>query len=472
MDNLKDVAAERGYLAALFRHGSELYLDTADMVGTGTITDPANQLVYACLQEACRERPPGPLDVPSVLSAAASLGLSNHLETGDAARHLQAVVRTQIDEAAGRRLAGRLRRLEVGRLLDAQLDVARGNLSQLKGDEPVDRILAAAEAPIFDLTSLLNSSGGEGTVLLGEHAEEYYRHLMDHPVEQLGVATGFPMYDRAIGGGLRPNSLNVFGARAKAGKSYIVDRFCLNIARSGVPVLNLDTEMSRDEHLVRLGAMVTGLPVWDIERGRVGTVAQRREAMVVAGRELNGLPLYSRSISAEPLEETLAHMRRWVVRRVGLAEDGKAKPCVIFYDYLKLMAAEHLTSSGMSEYQAMGFVATSLKNFAARYGVALVAMVQLNRDGIDREDVTALSQSDRISWFCTSLFYYKQKSEAELLEDGPEWSHKLVYVLSRHGEGLPPGDYINVRARYGTGELSEGPTKSALVQLERGGLGG
>lgn len=30
-------------------------------------------------------------------------------------------------------------------------------------------------------------------------------------------------------------------------------------------------------------------------------------------------------------------MRRWLVKDVGLNDDGTAKDCVIFYDYIKLM---------------------------------------------------------------------------------------------------------------------------------------
>ena len=47
----------------------------------------------------------------------------------------------------------------------------------------------------------------------------------------------------AIGGGLRRGTVNVIGARPKTGKTLLAQNMGMNIAKQGVPVLDLDTEM-------------------------------------------------------------------------------------------------------------------------------------------------------------------------------------------------------------------------------------
>ncbi len=336
----------------------------------------------------------------------------------------------------------------------------------MTGDEPVDQILAMAEGPVFDLTSLLTGSDQSGTRLMGDGAEEYATHLMDNPIEHVGVSTGMAGYDRAIGGGVRANSVDIIAARPKEGKSQLVNNIGLHVGGQGVPVLNLDTEMSHEEHMNRTLAALAGVDVRDVETGRCGRDAKDREKILAAARRLREVPYHYECIIGKSFEEVLSGMRRWVTRTVGLDSDtGKAKRCVILYDYLKLMSADFL-SGDIKEYQALGYVMTALKNFMARWAAGCVCFAQLNRDGIDREDTDVVSGSDRIIHYCTSFTIYKKRSTEELVE-APQYSHKLVPIVSRHGGGLAAGDYVCVQTDYRRGRVTGGPTRYQLS-----GLGG
>lgn len=44
----------------------------------------------------------------------------------------------------------------------------------------------------------------------------------------------------------------------------------LNIAKSGIPVLNMDTEMTKQDHINRLLAMMTEIEMNKIETGKFG----------------------------------------------------------------------------------------------------------------------------------------------------------------------------------------------------------
>jgi hypothetical protein len=176
---------------------------------------------------------------------------------------------------------------------------------------------------------------------------------------------------------------------------------------------------------------------------------------------LADVPYEVRSIAGQPFEDTLALMRRWVQRRVGLGPDGRARPCLIVFDYVKLMDASSL-SKQLQEFQALGFMMTGLHNFAVRYHLPVLAMCQLNRDGIGGEDTNAVGGSDRLLHLASNLVYHKPQSDEEIADQQgrpDKYNFKWVVLKKRHGPGLKRGDYINVRADLGVGRIEEGPTR-------------
>jgi hypothetical protein len=153
---------------------------------------------------------------------------------------------------------------------------------------------------------------------------------------------------------------------------------------------------------------------------------------------------------------------------VGLNHDGKAKPCVVIYDYLKLMSADQITAR-LAEHQALRFLTQKLKAFAGRYGVPILTFAQMNRDGLDYEDTRVIRGSDGILDDITSFSIFKWKSDEERAEVAMEhrkYTHKLIPLICRHGPAVKYGDYINVETDFARALLREGPYRS---ELESGG---
>ena len=156
-------------------------------------------------------------------------------------------------------------------------------------------------------------------------------------------------------------------------------------------------------------------------------------------------------------------MRRWIIKDVGTNDDGTAKPCVIVYDYLKLMDSAAV-SSDLKEYQVLGFMMTALHNFAVKYQIPILSFIQLNRDGITKESTDTASGSDRIIWLCSNFTIFKRKSDEEIAEDGvTNGNRKLVPLVSRHGGGLDDNDYINCYLKGWCAKITEGKTKLELA---------
>jgi len=221
--------------------------------------------------------------------------------------------------------------------------------------------------------------------------------------------------------------------------------------------------MNREDHIHRLLAMMSEVDMNSIETGKFAESADQKNKIMTAVEKLKSMKIYHKSIAGKPFEDQLAIMRRWLVKDVGLNEDGTAKECVIFYDYLKLMDSAGI-SQDLKEYQVLGFMMTSLHNFAVRYKVPIVAFIQLNRDGITKESTDSASGSDRIIWLCSNFTIFKRKSDEEIAEDGAaNGNRKLVPLISRHGGGLDDNDYINCYMKGWCAKIVEGKTRLEIM---------
>ena len=460
---LCDPAAERAVLSTIMQHGDKSYLEISDIVHESTFTVDSNQYLYQCLKHVCEQNSCSTIDIASVFSAAQELGLSHIFNTKAEAQHIKAIKDFPAEQNNIRKFAAKIKKLEIARDLHKQLKDTQDKILDVTGNETITSILGVAEDAIFDFSSKLNDSES-GPQTIGQDIIEYIDYLESNPIEQVGISTGFPVYDKAIGGGLRKNTVNVIAARPKTGKTLLSDNMGYYIANTlRIPVLNMDTEMTREDHVHRLLAMSTEIEMDKIETGKFAESPNLKKKIHESAKNLSTIPYYHKSIAGKPFEEQLAIMRRWIVKNVGLNPDGTAKNCVVFYDYLKLMDSQGM-SQDLKEYQVLGFMMTQLHNFASKYGIPVVAFVQLNRDGITKESTDTASGSDRIIWLCSNFTIFKKKTDEEIAEDGPDnGNRKLIPIISRHGGGLDDNDYINCHMKGWCAKISEGQTRLELT---------
>ena len=459
---LSDAAAERAILAGICRYGSEAYYEVGDLIDSTSFTIESNTMIYACLKHIIDTEATTKLDLPIILSAAKELNLHTLASNKDEIQHLSGVMKFPILLSNVRRMAAKVRKLQIARMMYDQLESTKDRYLQIRGDEPISQILGIAEESIFDFTSLLNDSDDAPQKLFID-LEERLNELSANPIDQVGISTGFDRYDLSIGGGLRKGTVNVIGARPKIGKTLFAENAGIYIAREhNIPVLNLDTEMMREDHQDRGIAMLTEVAINDIETGKFASNSYKNQKIRDTAQQVKDIPYYHKSIGGKPFEDQLSIMRRWLAKEVGLNDQGKANDCVIIYDYLKIMESSDIKGD-MKEYQLLGFLMTALHNFAIKYEVPILAFIQLNRDGITKESTDTASGSDRIIWLCSNFSIYKSKSDEEIAKDGPEnGNRKLVPLISRHGEGLKDQDYININMIGKYGKLIEGKTAFEL----------
>jgi len=449
--NLTDVGAERAVLAGLFAYGFDAYVEISDLISHKTFGNYNNQILYKCIEKIMETQ--SEVDLPSVLSSAQQLGFYDSINTKQELEYINSLMKFPIKKDNVAHFAAQIKKFEFARTIKSLADKIGRDVESINGSESVDEIIGLMESPMIEF--LRQDSVSDKPQKIGKDVEEYFEFLLENKCDQIGIPTGFPRYDSAIGGGLRRKCVDLVSARPKVGKSVFADNVALNIASKGVPVLMLDTEMSKEDHLNRIIANLSGVPINEISTGKFSDDEEKTLAVKLAIDKIKNISYTYVSVAGAPFEQILNTIKRWIMQEVGQNENGQTNECVVIYDYLKLMSSNSITNN-IQEYQALGFQITSLHNLAVKYDFPCLSFVQLNRDGITKESTDAVSGSDRLIWLCTSFSIFKIKSPEELAEDGPNaGNRKLVPIVSRHGPGMEDGNYINMKMFGDKAKLEE-----------------
>lgn len=461
MNNLSDLAAEKAVLSGVLNFGNDSYIDISDIISINSFTLETNQIIWKVIQTILENNNEAIIDPASFLSSAFSLGYASLFEKPEEKAYLKSVYNFSVQPQSIRKLAAKIRKLEISRIAKQQLNEIGKALDNITGEETISHILGLVENPIFNFTNLLYKNNENEPENIFENIEEYVKYLKENPIQQLGISTGFPNWDASIGGGLRRATVNVIGARPKIGKSSMAINVAIHVLSQNIPVLYLDTEMTKRDTKNRFLADISKVPIKEIETGTFGSNQSKDCEIDKAAHLMKNFPFQYLNISGQAFEETLSLMRRWIYKKVGL-ENGKAKQCVIIYDYLKLLSYDSMRSLNIQEFQLLGFMMTALHNFAVHYDIPILTFAQLNRDGINREETDVIAGSDRIGWLCSSLSILKPQSDDEIADQHGNkiiYNRKLVPLACRHGPGLEDGDHINIKFTGNICEIIEGPTR-------------
>lgn len=463
---LKEEYSEAAVLSAVFYYGYDAYIDVQSILKEDSFSVEIHKIIWACINECYKDGQARKLGVASIVSAANSVGYKNVLLTKENQTLLNNLTQPVTVELLGNviGLAKKIRRLEIARKLALNMRSTANEIqTNVTGEESINNILAYAEQPALNLAT---DEEEQHIIDMSNGVIEFIDNLVENPVDQIGIPTGFPEYDKSIGGGLRPQSVSIIGARAKVGKSMFAANVIKNCLDTSIPVLYLDTEMNYRDQLNRMLAIISGVDSADIETGKFGKNGKSMDLVYQAGNFLKDYPFYHyKNVSGCDFKEILSYVRRWLVKTVGVGKNNEANSCVVIYDYLKLMDSSSL-SKNIAEYQVMGFQMTELQNFAVKYQIPVLAFVQLNKDGITDESLASISQSDRIGWLCTNFSILKPLSDDEIISELAKKGvkRKLVPIASRYSSAWDNKDFICLSADFPCSRMFEVGTYLSLTQ--------
>ena len=442
-------------LSSIVKFGKDGYVDCADLITEEHFTGLIHKFVYASFEKIFNENLP--FTLTSIYSKCIDMGIQEKdFET------IQNITSQPCDVIEDLRpLANKLKKRK---LVVDSVNLHRNcinTLDNLKGDESTGSIFAISEKAIFDLIKKYTDSS-DNPELVKDFAREILDDFIANPTISVGLPTPWPQVNRAIGNGLRRGGVYLFGARSGVGKSFLIQITSnfLSVLKK-VPVLILDTEMTKKDILPRLLANLSEISINDIETGKCGSNDYQKNKIYNCLADLEAAPLHYITIAGKPFDEILSIMRRWIYTHVGINNKGMANDCLICYDYFKLMDTSELKD--LQETQALGFAISNLADFAKKYDVPILTATQLNRDGVTKETSDVISASDRLLWLVTNFSIFKAKTLEESEKDGHQnGNRKFISVKSRFGGEHQYGDYISMQMNADLASILEIP-KSNIV---------
>lgn len=452
----QDLIAEKIVLGGLLQYNSELFFDINTIININSFTDETHQALFTCIHNLYTFKSFDKIDRASLFISLNELGYTTIANNKTEINHIDHIFNSAIEKENIKPWCIKLRKLQVARELRLELKDADKKLDKIDGSQTFADIINIIEEPIVNYSQSLNTSSNN-IVLLADKVDEYIKQVENSPCEIVGITTGYPIFDDAIGSGMRKRTITLLGARTGFGKSLISANIAYNITSSiNIPVLYVDTEMEDNDHIPRLLSMITydydfKVEIREIEKGSYTKTEQKYQSIKDASKTLKKLPIYYKKLKGVPFQEHLPEIRKFIYRNVGFKPNGDANDCLIIYDYFKLHAISDL-SNNVQERQILRDMMQQMHDFAGKYNIPLLMLTQLNRDGIDKEDQGVIRGSDSALDPVTTFCIFKEKSAEEINVDTPQKGDSKIMILkSRHSEKHKIGQYISFQkiGKYG-----------------------
>jgi replicative DNA helicase len=425
---LQSLQVERHVLGGLIQN-PEIIADIDSFISERDFVAQPHGVIYSCIRSAYinQER----IDKVLLAQKIKNLGISfkDNINIFD---YIESISFAPIAAFATKQACSELMKFRVLRDLDGTLDEMKSRVNKAANEE-LNLIISEVDALYGSRMNTYNVHDEPKPLFEGFYEELEERG--NNPVEETGLATPYKEFNRLYGGYRRKN-LYIIAARAKAGKStFLAEMACEMSVIHDMPVLILDTEMSRDEVKYRSGAAKSEVPLWYLKTGnwrKNNEYVQKVRSGTPKGLENKYKKVYHMSVGNKSIEEVASICRRWYLRVVGRGND-----CLIVYDYVKMIGADE---RHRKEYQEMGDKIDFLKKLAEELDSPILTACQNNREGVVgardvseiADDERSIGLSDRITHFASGVWIFRRRFAEEIVLDTPEsGTHKLIEVVVR-----------------------------------------
>jgi replicative DNA helicase len=289
--------------------------------------------------------------------------------------------------------------------INIQIDGASAAL-----DSAIDRKSSHTSAPVADIVDAVIDD-----ILAGCEVE-------DDDLPSI-VETGFRDLDELING-FEPEEFILLAGRPGSGKSSLILTLAYNQAKKGIASAISSLEMSKEQIVLRLISIVTGISVTAMKkRGKQNTLSPEEKAKIGAARaSIKELPIIIDDDPSPSMVSLKLKARVWV-RKHGIA--------VVYTDYLQLY-----DGLGDTREAQVSYVSRKHKQLARELGIPVVASAQLNRSVEERKDKRpqlhdlresgSLEQdSDKV------IFIYRD----EMYNEATEYPNQADLIVAKHRNG-------------------------------------
>ncbi len=349
----------------------------------------------------------------------------------------------------------RIRRLQ-GAAHAALMQAASPN-----GEDP-EEVLARAMAEyekIGDLRSL--SSGFETVRELAAQSIDRLSDALEGRGNEEVWPTGLQPLDEMLAGGFRPGELIIVAARPSVGKSSFSMQVLLNQMLAGIKTAFVSLEMPKHQLVERILAQMGRMDLGILRQPKPetfpeeywGTLVDCVERMVAA--EKNGGELL--------IDEGSGINKASLYNRFRLAAKRGVK--VMAVDYLQLIDLP----GRESRTDELGAISRMMKSAAKEFGMALIALSQLNRDvekrASPRPIMADLRASGEIEQDADTIMFLSRVNSGEDPKEGPV---QVCVDVAKQRQGVCSAFAATFNGRYQHWGVSTEP----LPSMSGGGRGG
>lgn len=413
-----DTEAERFVLAAML-FDARVVDDVVLQLDPRDFYAPAHQAIFEAIHAVHREN--GHVDIVTVQDAIRRLGRTADVAGGALVIEIASLAITA---------AGVMHHAEIVKgkavlrsLLEVSTEVA--GMTQEATVEAAD-VIQRAEERIFEIA---HRGAAQHPVSIDVVAQTVFERLdeANRTGRKRGVLTGYARLDEMTNG-LQPGDLVILAARPSMGKTTFALNLSERAASLGTGVLVFSIEMSSEQVFTNMLCSAARVDRKALQEDRLTNDEVQRVNLESA--RLSEAPLIFDDSSTQTPTTIRAKARREKRRHdIGL----------IVIDYIQLM-----TTGGRieSRQQEVASISRSLKALARELGVPVVALAQLNRDVVSREDHRprmsdlresgALEQDADVVMLLHREHYYSPTTANEGVAD-------LIVAKQRNG---PVGDVL------------------------------
>lgn len=209
------------------------------------------------------------------------------------------------------------------------------------------------------------------------------------------IKIGIQPFDDATGGISPDDEYLIISARLGSGKSFIGQKFALEMAKQGLNVGLYSGEMSEYEVGARIDTWLTHVSNWDLTRGKIKDATEQIQA-------------YEEQVPGKILVLTQHHLQHIAkpsdMRRFA-KENGLS---VLVIDQLSLMQPDgHISTDSTQNFANLSM---QLKVLQQELRIPIIALSQLNREAQGADPTAAnISGSDRIGQDATIILALTKK---------------------------------------------------------------
>lgn len=273
-------------------------------------------------------------------------------------------------------------------------------------------------------------------------------HVISRPVTH---STGYPFFDKCLGGGWAKKTLVVVAGGAKMGKSIVLGNLCRNSILSGHNCAYITLEMSVGEVCSRMGAAMFNIPYSQYESvakdpNYIGACIKKlRTSSLTDLGECIIEQFPTSNLSPFELEAFLLSIEGENSARLGRPWKFEE----VYVDYINIMKAARPGISASDSYTRIKTIAEDLRAVAIRNDWTIVSLTQLTRNysmGCADIDITAISESHGLVQTVDCLLGLIQTVQMKL--EGLYYIKALACRNSPHGGDRKSfkfeGDYMRI----------------------------